>query len=152
MELMSIAPIAIKDFPETRVGYVIPLIQTLIANRHLYQVMSSKDADFAKLLKKLTVADWQMLAEIEGILNQIFVQSTSTAQENNASNTSLNPYYRRKVLKILDQNNFKIMDVEHKCGISDSVHNWPRKEVNKADLGQGGKVCTLFGDILTDNI
>ena len=100
--MMSIAPIAIKDFPETRVGYVIPLIQTLIANRHFYQVMSNKDSDFAKLLAKLTAADWEMLAEIEGILNQIFVQSTSTAQENNASNTSLNPYYRRKVLRILE--------------------------------------------------
>ena len=149
--MMSIAPIAIKDFPETRVGYVIPLIQTLIANRHFYQVMSNKDSDFAKLLAKLTAADWEMLAEIEGILNQIFVQSTSTAQENNASNTSLNPYYRRKVLRILEQPSFKIMDINHKCGISDSVRNWPRKEVNKSDLGEGGKVCALFGFMLTDN-
>ena len=63
MNLMSIAEIAIKDYPETRVGYVIPLIQTLIANRTLYQCMSNKDADFAKLFKKLAVDDWQMLAE-----------------------------------------------------------------------------------------
>ena len=58
MELMSIAPIAIKDFPETRVGYVIPLIQTLIANKTLYHIMSTKDADFRKLFGKLTSADW----------------------------------------------------------------------------------------------
>ena len=144
MDLMLIPSIAIKDFPETRVGYVIPLIQTLIANRTMYQVMATKDADFRKLFEKLTDSDWQMLAEIEGILNPIFVQSTSTAQENNASNTSLNPYYRRKVLKILDQESFKIMDVEHKCHIGDSVNNWPRKDVKKDDLGEGGKVCILL--------
>ena len=106
--------------------------------------MSTKDADFRKLYEKLTTADWQMLAEIEGILNPIFVQSTSTAQQNNASNASLNPYYRRKVLKILDQEKFQIMDIDHKCGISDSVTNWPRKDVSKTDLGEGGKVCDLF--------
>ena len=43
------------------------------------------------------------------------------------------------------------MDINHRCGISDSVRNWPRKEVNKSELGEGGKVCTLFGFVLTDN-
>ena len=143
MNLMSIAEIAIKDYPETRVGYVIPLIQTLIANRTLYQCMSNKDADFAKLFEKLAVEDWQMLAEIEGILHPIFVQSTSTAQQNNASNTSLNPYYRRRVLRILEQESFGVMDIDHKCGISSSVKNWPRKAVKKDELGFGGKVGNL---------
>ena len=109
-------------------------------NKTLYDIMEGKDRDFAKIYAQMSREDWQILAEIEGILRPIFVQSTSTAQENNASNNSLNPFYRIRVKRILDQDEFKILDFDHKSCLTDKVINWPRKTVRKTNLSWGGHV------------
>ena len=141
MQVMSLPEITVTDYPETHVGYVIPLAQTALVNKTLYDIMKTKDSDFAKIYAKMSREDWEILAEIEGILRPIFVQSTSTAQENNACNNSLNPFYRLKVMRILNQSEFKIMDIDHRCCLSNNVKNWPRKTVRKSSLGPGGQVC-----------
>ena len=94
---MQVPNITVRNPPETRVGDVLDLYQTLLANKYLHEnmVRQKTNKDFEEVYNKLSQDDWETMRQIEGVTRNLKSYVVGEAQTDNANNNSLTPFYRK---------------------------------------------------------
>ena len=122
---MDLPKIALQNFPETRVAYVVPTYQSLLVNRYLL-TLSVSDAtdDFHQFWSKLSTQDFSAIQEMEAVTQILFAYAVNDSQQSNSFNTSLLSYYCKTMKAALYREAYDIMKLGRQPATT-MQHNWP---------------------------
>ena len=138
---MDLPKIALQNFPETRVAYVVPTYQSLLANHYLLTLSVSDAADdFHQFWSKLSTQDFSAIQEMEAVTQILFAYAVNDSQQSNSFNTSLLPYYRKTMKAALYREAYDIMKLGRQPATT-TQHNWPRISRQVEDFTPVGKHC-----------
>ena len=106
---MDLPKIALANFPDTRVAFIVILFRTLLANHFLLDGYCVRDTEFQKLWKLLSEADHRAMQEMEAVLPVCFEYSTNESQNSNAFNSSLLPWCRKALIRSTEKTEYEVM-------------------------------------------
>ena len=132
--------VEMKNFPETRVGYVVETFQRTMANYQNLKVLSNSDAEFQQVFSKISEADWKAIQEVEAVMRILHMYSLDASQQSSAGNISLIPFYRKMLKKATSKTSFKVMSLD-KVSKTARIGNWPRTERDVERFTDIGKHC-----------
>mmetsp|Transcript_32277 Transcript_32277/g.67858 ORF Transcript_32277/g.67858 Transcript_32277/m.67858 type:complete len:853 (-) Transcript_32277:67-2625(-) len=140
-KIMDLSTVALMNFPETRVGYIVTTLQSLMANHQLLSILqvAEKD-DFGKLWDELSNEDFKAIQEMEAVTQILFSYSVNDSQQSNAFNNSLLPWYRKLLKKALYQDSYRVMKLGKQAPTT-KLRNWPREIRKVIDFTPSGKQC-----------
>ena len=139
---MDLPKIALQNFPETQVAYVVPTYQSLLANHYILSTLSVSDAsdDFHQFWSKLSTQDFSAIQEMEAVTQILFAYAVNDSQQSNSFNTSHLPYYRKTMKAALYREAYDIMKLGRQSATT-TQHNWPRVSRQVEDFTPVGKHC-----------
>ena len=105
----SLPLIALLNYPDTRVGHVNKMYQSLIMNYCALKTAQTSQKHFTPLWNTLSAEDWVTICELEGITFKFVCFAFSDAQKSNANNTALKPFYRKCLHRVVGYNSFDAM-------------------------------------------
>ena len=122
---MDLPRITLKNFPDTRVAFIVILFCTLMANHFLLESYSGTDSEFRTLRNSVSEDDHRSMQEMEAVMTACFEYSTNEAQQSNANNNSILPWYRKVLLKYSEREEFEVMVLTRQPA-GTSIKKWPR--------------------------
>ena len=138
---LELPQVALRNFPDTRVSYVVMVFQGMMANYELLKIYSDKDDDFKKVWSKLSPVDVEAIREMEAVCRNISQYAVGDSQKStNAFNSSLIPFYRKALRKYAYKKEYKLM-VLGRQSPSTTLKNWPREKKKAEDFTDAGKKC-----------
>ena len=123
---MDLPKVALVNFPDTRVAFIIMLFRGLLANNFLLSGFRGRDTDFEKLHSSLSEEDMKSMQEMEAVTSVCYEYSADEAQHSNAFNNSLLPWYRKVLLKSAHKDEYEVMKTTRQ-GAKTRLKNWPRE-------------------------
>ena len=123
---LDLPAIALQNFPETRVAFIVMLIRSLLANDYLLVGYCGSDDAFLRLRAKLSGNDYKAMQEMEALLSVCFEYSTNESQQSSECNNSLLPWYRKVLLKTSYADEYEVMTLSRQPSTS-SLKKWPRE-------------------------
>ena len=123
---MDLPSVALANFPETRVAFIVILFRSLLANSFLLQAYSGSDAEFNKLRTTLSEEDQRSMQEMEAVMSVCFEYATNESQQSRAFNNSLFPWYRKALLKSSQKTTHDVMVTTRQPGKT-QLKRWPRE-------------------------
>ena len=76
---MDLPKIALQNFPETRVAYIVPTYQSLLVNHYLMTLSVSDAADdLHQFWNKLSTEDFSVIQEMEAVTQILFAYAVMT--------------------------------------------------------------------------
>ena len=132
---------ALQNFPDTRVTYVVMVFQSLMANYALLKVYSDSDKDFKKVWSKLSEEDMESIQEIEAVCRHVSQYAVGDSQKStNAFNSSMLPFYRQVLRANANKSKFQVMKLGRQAPTT-TLNNWPREKKSVKDFTDAGKKC-----------
>ena len=129
------------DLAATRVGSIVMMFQSLMANYCLFSILQACDVeDFDKVWSKLSDLDFKSIQEMEAITNLLFSYAANDSQQSNAFNNFLLPYFRKALIKALYRDSYKVMCLG-KQSPATRLKNWPRESRHVEDFTPNGLRC-----------
>ena len=126
---MDLPSVALANFPETRVSFIVILFRSLLANSFLLQAYSGSDAEFNKLRITLSEEDQRSMQEMEAVMSVCFEYATNESQQSKTFNNSLFPWYRKALLKSSLKRTYDVMVITRQPGRA-QLKRWPREPRN----------------------
>lgn len=139
---MDLPIIALVNFPETRVGYIVTTLQSMMANHCLLSlaVHNGNNEEFEKVWSKLSKEDMASIQEMEAVTKLLFAYAVMDSQQSNAFNSSLLPWYRKAMIAATTKDTYEVMVLTRQPPAT-RLNNWPRTPRKVIDFTPAGKQC-----------
>ena len=140
--------ITLQNPADTRVGYVIVMVRTILANVYLLNKMVGTSDDFDKVWGALYSQDpnsihqdLRAMQEMEAVCKTLADYALTNAQKSKDHDSHLLPMYRQMVKNIVDKTEFKVMRIGNRVSPNATLKYWPREIRQVSDFTDKGKKC-----------